>query len=52
VSTLRRNELLAQSETLEKETLPPVKENVPASRAEPDEAKHPQDISQIYNRWW
>jgi hypothetical protein len=44
VSTLQRDELLTQSEILEKETLSPVQEAYHHSKAEPDEAKHGQDL--------
>jgi hypothetical protein len=44
MSTLQRNELLTQSEILEKETLPSAKEADQHSEAEPDEAKHGQDL--------
>ena len=40
MSTLQRNELLTQSEILEKETLPPAKEADQYAEAEPDEANH------------
>jgi hypothetical protein len=38
MSTLQRDELLTQSEILEEETLPPVKEAYQHSAAEPGEA--------------
>jgi len=44
MSTLQRDELLTQSEILEKETSPPAKEAAQHSEAEPDEAKHGQDL--------
>jgi len=44
MSTLQRDELLTQSEILEKETSPPAKEAYHDSKAEPDEAKHGQDL--------
>jgi hypothetical protein len=44
MSTLQRDELLTQSETLKKETSPPTKEADQHSEAEPDEAKHGQDL--------
>jgi hypothetical protein len=44
MSTLQRNELLTQSEILKKETSPPTKEADQHSEAEPDEAKHGQDL--------
>jgi hypothetical protein len=44
MSTFQRDELLAQSEILEKETLPPAKETAQHSEAEPDEAKHGQNL--------
>jgi hypothetical protein len=44
VSTLQRNELVTQSEILEKETSPPTKEAHQHSEAEPDKAKHGQDL--------
>jgi hypothetical protein len=44
MSTLQRDELLTQSEILEKETSPPIKEAYHDSKAEPDEAKHGQDL--------
>jgi hypothetical protein len=44
--TPQRAELLTQSEILEKETSPPVKEAYQHSEAEPDEAKHGQDLYQ------
>jgi hypothetical protein len=37
-------QLLTQSEILEKETSPPAKEAYHHSKAEPDEAKHGQDL--------
>ena len=44
MSTLQRDELLTQSEILEKETSPPAKEAYYRSKAERDEAKHGQDL--------
>jgi hypothetical protein len=44
MSTLQRDELLTQSEILEKETLSPVKEAYHHSKAEPDATKHGQDL--------
>lgn len=44
MSTFQRDELLTQSEILEKETLPSAKEVYQHSEAEPDEAKHGQDL--------
>jgi hypothetical protein len=44
MSTLQRDELLTQSKILEKETSPPAKEAYHHSKAEPDEAKHGQDL--------
>jgi hypothetical protein len=44
MSTLQRDELLTQSEILEKETSPPTKEADQHSEAEPDEAKHGQNL--------
>jgi hypothetical protein len=44
MSTFQRDELLTQSEILEKETLPPAKEVYQYSKAEPDEAKHGHDL--------
>jgi hypothetical protein len=44
MSTLQRDELLTQSKILEKETSPPAKEAGSHSKAEPDEAKHGQDL--------
>jgi hypothetical protein len=44
MSTFQRDELLTQSEILEKETLPPAKEMYQYSKAEPDEAKHGHDL--------
>jgi hypothetical protein len=44
MSTLHRDELLTQSKILEKETSPPAKEAYHHSQAEPDEAKHGQDL--------
>ena len=44
MSTLQRDELLTQSEILEKETSRPAKEADQHSEAEPDEAKHVQDL--------
>jgi hypothetical protein len=46
MSTLQHDELLTQSEILEKETLPPAKEADQHAEAEPDEAHHGQDLSQ------
>jgi hypothetical protein len=44
MSTLQHDELLTQSEILEKETSPPAKKAYHHSKAEPDEAKHGQDL--------
>jgi hypothetical protein len=44
VSTLQRDELLTQSEILEKETSPPTKEADQHSEAETHETKHGQDL--------
>ena len=44
MSTLQHDELLTQSEILEKETLPPAKEADQHAEAEPDEAHHGQDL--------
>jgi hypothetical protein len=44
MSTLQRDELLTQSEILEKETLLSAKEADQHAEAEPDEAKHGQDL--------
>ena len=44
MSTLEHDELLTQSEILEKETLPPAKEANQHAEAEPDEANHDQDL--------
>jgi hypothetical protein len=44
IPTLLRDELLTQSEILEKETSPPAKEAYQHSKAERDEAKHGQDL--------
>jgi hypothetical protein len=44
MSTFQRDQLLTQSEILEKETLPPTKEAYQHSEAEPAEAKHGQDL--------
>ena len=44
MSALQRDELMPQSEILEKETLPPAKEAAQHSEAEPNEAKHGQDL--------
>jgi hypothetical protein len=44
MSTLQREELLAQSEILEEETWSPAKEAYHHCKAEPDEAKHGQDL--------
>ena len=44
MSTLQHDELLTQSEILEKETSPPAKEAYHHPKAEPDEAKHGQDL--------
>ena len=46
MSTFQRDELLTQSEILEKETFPPAKEADQHSKTEPDEAHHGQDLSQ------
>jgi len=46
MSTLEHDELLTQSEILEKETLPPAKEAAQHAEAEPDEANH----DQVYNK--
>jgi hypothetical protein len=43
-STFQRDELLTQSEILEKETLPPAKEAYQHSEEEPGKAKHDQDL--------
>jgi len=44
MSTLQRDELLTQSEILKKETSPLTIEADQHSEAEPDEAKHGQDL--------
>ena len=44
MSPLQHDELLTQSEILEKETLPPEKETDQHAEAEPDEAHHGQDL--------
>jgi len=44
MSTLQRDELLTQSEILEKESSPPAKKAAQHYEAEPDEAKHGQDL--------
>jgi hypothetical protein len=44
MSAFQRDELLAQSKILEKETSPPAKEAAQHSKAEPDEAKHGHDL--------
>jgi len=44
MSTLEHDELLTQSEILEKETLPPAKEAAQHAEGEPDEANHDQDL--------
>jgi hypothetical protein len=44
MSTLQHDELLRQSEILDKETLPPAKEADQHAEAEPDEAHHGQDL--------
>jgi len=44
MSTLQSEELLKQSDILEKETLPPAEEAVQRSEAEPEEVKHGQDL--------
>jgi hypothetical protein len=44
MSTLQRDELLTQSEILEKETLPSAKDANQYAEAEPDEAKHGHDL--------
>ncbi len=44
MSTLQRDELLTQSEILEKETLPPAKEAEQHAEADREEAKHDQDL--------
>jgi hypothetical protein len=46
MSTLQRDELLTQSEILEKETSPLTKEAYQHSKAEPCEPKHGQNLSQ------
>jgi hypothetical protein len=46
MSTLQRDELLTQSEILEKETLPSAKEANQYAEAEADEAKHGQELLQ------
>lgn len=44
MATFQRDELLTQSEILEKKTSPPAKEAAQHSKAEPDEAKHAHDV--------
>jgi hypothetical protein len=44
MSALQHDELLTQSEILEKETLPPAKEADQHAEAGPDEAHHGQDL--------
>jgi hypothetical protein len=44
MSRLQHDELLTQSEILDKETVPPAKEAYQHSEAEPDEAKHGPDL--------
>ena len=44
MSTLQSEELLTQSDILEKETLPSAEEAVQGSEAEPEEVKHGQDL--------
>ena len=44
MSTLQRDELLTQSEILKKESSPLTKEADQHPEAEPDEAKHGQDL--------
>jgi hypothetical protein len=44
MSTLQHDELLTQCEILEKETVPSAKDAYQHSEAEPDEAKHGQDL--------
>ena len=44
MSTLQYDDLLTQSEILEKETLLPAKDADQHAEAEPDEAKHGQDL--------
>jgi hypothetical protein len=44
MSRFQRKELLTQSEILKKETLPHAKEAYQYSEAEPEEAKHTQDL--------
>jgi hypothetical protein len=44
MSTFQRDELLTQSEILEKETLPSAKEAYQHSEEEPDKAKHDQNL--------
>jgi len=44
MSTLQRDELLTQSEILKNETSPLTKEACQHSEAEPNEAKHGQDL--------
>jgi hypothetical protein len=44
MSTLHHDELLTQSEILEKEILPSEKEADQHAEAEPDEAHHGQDL--------
>ena len=49
MSTLQRDELLTQSEILEKETLPPAKEAHQRSEAEPEDVKHGPFIQALEN---
>jgi hypothetical protein len=44
MSTFQRDELLTQSEILEKKISPPAKEAAKHSEVEPDEAHHGQDL--------
>jgi hypothetical protein len=44
MSTVQRDELLTQSKILEKGTSPPAKKAYHHSKAEPDEAKHGQNL--------
>ena len=44
MSTLQHDELLTQSEILEKETVPAAKEAYQHSEAEPEETKHSPDL--------
>ena len=46
MSTFQRDELLTQSEILEKETLPSAKEAYQHSEEKPDKAKHDQNLLQ------